>query len=326
MNPPNSTIPQGQLIINASESVEVFGTATEDNPFNISSSSRISSTTSTSTPASDIIINTGRLSIHDRGEISVNSIGIGSAGTLEIEADSLSLGDRGRLNGTTLFGQGGNINLGINNILKLSDRSIIDTNATGTGNGGNINIKTEFVIASGGSKISANALSGQGGNINIEATDLFITLDSEITASSQLGIDGRVDIKTFSTNERNNLVRLPEKTIKADTLIVKSCGNNNSQKGVFSYIGKGGVSPSLLTEYQVGDRALIPDFSLDNTLTADKGLDLEQTKVNSLPKAKVEASTWKINHQGKVELVAQIERDTASEILDNSKCPWLSNK
>ena len=313
----DSTIERGTLTIDASESITISGAASTENLFNISSKSRISSTTSTSAAASDIAIDTEKLFILDGGEISVNSIGVGTAGTLEIEADSLTLANQARLNGTTLSGRGGNINLAIENIIKLSDRSAIDTNAEGVGNGGNINIDTTFIVAKNISKISANALSGRGGNINIIAKDLFITPNSKISARSKLGIDGEIEIETFNTNNRNNLVKLPEKTIRANNLIIKSCGNRDRRQNVFSYTGKGGVAPSLLTEYYLGDRALIPDFALSE-LETNNAVDTSNSQLTIPPKARVEAATWKINARGKVELVAQ------SNILPalNSSCPF----
>ena len=302
----NSTTERGRLTIDASESITILGKSSVENLFNISSSSRISSTTSTSAPASNIVINTKNLSIFDGGEISVNSIGTGSAGTLAIAADYLTIADRARLNGTTLSGRGGNINLAIDDIIELRDRSEIDTNAIGEGNGGNIKIDTTFVIARDTSKISANALSGRGGNINITAKDLFIAPDSSISASSKLGIDGEVEIETFDTYNRNNLVELPGKTIRANNLIVKSCSSRDRRNNVFSYTGKGGVSPNLLTEYYLGDRALIADFALPKPET-NNTVEIDNLQLTVSPKARIEAATWKINAKGKVELIAQAD-------------------
>ena len=308
------------VIINA-ESIDISGTSAH-NLF----ISGISSATSSVFPASNINITTSNLAIANQGEISVSSFGEGKAGNLSIVADSIYLDSQGKLNATTVSGQGGNIELFTRDILALSNGSKIKTDASDFGNGGNIIVDTTFLLASGGSEMTAKALSGQCGNINIEATELFVTLDSQITASSQLGIDGEVNIKTFSTSDRHNLVKLPEKTIPADRLIVKSCGHNNSgsKKGVFSYTGRGGLPSNPLAEYYLSDRTLIPDFSLADADSSSKNpeLKLGRAKLTAISKDTVEASTWKVNSQGKVELVAQIQQDLLAEFSNYSDCPF----
>ena len=138
ISPIDAEIPavRGKLTIAASQSIEISGSTSENKSFGISSNSHISSTTSTSAPASDIQIITPNLSIFDRGEISVNSLGSGAAGTLEIVADYLTLSQEANLNGTTKSGRGGDIVLQVDNLLRLEDSSSIDTNAIALGDGG----------------------------------------------------------------------------------------------------------------------------------------------------------------------------------------------
>jgi large exoprotein involved in heme utilization and adhesion len=179
----------GKLTINATESLEISGGGSLGNPSNNSLNSYISSTTNTLHPASDVIIQTGKLSVFDGGEISVSSFGEGAAGKLEITADTIFLKNAGSLTGNTLSGQGGNIMLQVNDFLRLENNSFIDTNAIALGNGGNIEISASFVIASGNSSISANAAEiGNGGNISITANDIFLSPNSTITADSALGL------------------------------------------------------------------------------------------------------------------------------------------
>ena len=311
----------GKLIINASELIEISGFATVKNPYNPFFYSHISSTTNTATAASDIEITTGKLSLSNRGAISVNSLGRGAAGSLTIDADSITLADRGNLNATTFSGQGGNIDLQVNNLLLLSDRSSIDTNAIGTGNGGNIQIESDFVVARENSNISANAVMGNGGNIQIDAKDLFITFDSQISASSELGIEGNIDIKTFDVSERNNLFRLPEPAVRVDRAIVQSCGANNNSLGVFSYTGKGGLPINPLTEVH-HNNPIVPDLNTgdrSNLNTSNDKFQVSDIQLNSLAPKIVEAQNWQVNQNGKIELTAA---NSSKFNVDRFSCPF----
>ena len=73
-------------------------------------------------------------------------------------------------------GEGGEINLKIDDSLTLRNNSTITAQAFGTANGGNINIDADFIIAFpsqfDGNDILASAGEGRGGNININAQAL----------------------------------------------------------------------------------------------------------------------------------------------------------
>ena len=304
------------VIVNA-QSIDISGTS-ENQLF----TSGITSATSSIFPASNIEINAARLAIADRGTVEVSSIGEGKAGNLNITADSMTIDSQGSLNATTLSGIGGNIELRSDEILSLNNGEI-KTDAANRGNGGNIYINTNFAIASNNSNISAKAELGNGGNIQIKATDLFITPDSTITASSKLGgVDGEISIKTFDTSDRNSLAKLPEKTIQADRKIVQSCGGSNNSEGVFTYTGKGGLPANLLKDYHASDRNLIADFNLARESTPPPNLELSHARLISSSPTIVEAVTWKMNHRGKVELVAQKNDTLAEGLFSTPDCPF----
>ena len=311
-----------KLTINASEFIEISGASPRDNPFSVSSNSQISSTVNTPTRASDINITTANLSLADGGEISVNSLGEGIAGKLTVVADSVYLENRGRLNGTTSSGRGGNILLEVDNILRLKNNSSIDTNAISLGDGGNIDLTADFVIASENSSISANAAAiGDGGKIDITAKKLFITPDSKITADSNFGIDGTVEINTSLDNEQNNYTELPQKVIQAENKIVSSCGNGNDARNVFSYTGRGGLPSNPLREFQT-DNIVIADLEIPEYSTVEE-LDTGRI-IPASPKPVIEADRWKINSNGKVELVSTTVEDAIAS-TDLSSCPFAPN-
>lgn len=317
---PEALQAKGKITINASESLEVSGSASQDGIFGTPANSYISSTTTTSAPASDIQITTPNLSLYDSGAISVNSLGSGAAGTLDIVAENVTLENQGQLNGTTSSGRGGNIKLQVDNIVRLENNSAIDTNAIASGDGGNIDLTADFIIASENSSISANAAAiGDGGNIYVDAKELFITNDSKITADADLGIDGTVEINTSIDNEQNNYAELPQKVVRAENTIVQSCGNGNGSQNVFSYTGRGGLPINPLREFPTND-IVIADFEIPDDAIAD---ELE-AEIMLEPEPILEANRWKINANGKVELVATNE-PIASQ-FDPAVCPFTTYK
>ena len=306
-----------KLTIDASESIEISGSSPQDNPFSATSNSQISSTTNTLSRASDVNITTGKLSLFDGGEISVNSLGQGTAGSLEIVADSISLDNNASLNGTTLSGRGGNIVLQVDDILDLNNDSQIDTDSLTSGDGGNIDITANFVIASENSSISANALTlGNGGNVNIDAIDLFVDDDSKITADSQQGINGTVNVRTSFDSDRYSYAKLSQKIIPAENVIVQSCGSNNTS-GAFTYTGRGGL-PANPLEFQAGN-TIIADLDLPEDITSDN-FEVEEVTIAPPHQNVIEAEEWKINQKGNVELVAS-KGNTNASISNTFACP-----
>ncbi len=64
-----------------------------------------------STDSGDVVITTNRLSITDGGEIKVNNQGIGNAGVVRVNAESIDLKNQGSINAATTAGGGGDITL-----------------------------------------------------------------------------------------------------------------------------------------------------------------------------------------------------------------------
>jgi filamentous hemagglutinin family protein len=327
----------GKLTINASESLEIGGNSILGQSSNNNLNSYISSTTNTLHAANDVIIHTGKLSVFDDGKISVSSFGEGTAGKLEITADTIFLKNASNLTGNTLSGQGGNILLQVNDFLRLEDNSFIETNAIALGNGGNIEISANFVIASGNSSISANAAEiGNGGNISITANDIFLTPNSNIMADSALGIDGTVEVKTLVNTERHNYTELPQQVLQTDSKMTISCGNKGDyRQGVFSYIGRGGLPFNPLTEFQANNMVIadfdIPantptDISSYNLREVNQQIELTpQQTAKTTVEATVEATQWRVDHQGNVELIAPPRHNPISfDFTTPTNCP-LSN-
>ncbi|MEH2468533.1 S-layer family protein [Nostoc sp.] len=107
----------------------------------------------------------------------VSSTGSGTAGDIEINSPKITLDNQGKLNAESVSGNGGNINVK-SDLLLLRHGAQISTNA-GTaekgGDGGNININSKFIVAvpNENSDITANAFEGSGGKVIINSAGIF---------------------------------------------------------------------------------------------------------------------------------------------------------
>jgi filamentous hemagglutinin family protein len=181
----------GNLIIKASESVKLTGTAKDGiYPTSIQSlSGGLPGTNYIGFPEAtgeggNVSITTGNLTVRDGAQVAVSSLNPTSnakrAGNLQIQANNIFLDNKGKLNAETASGDGGDIDLQLQKLLFLRNGSQIST-SSGTaeqgGDGGNINInaKDGFIVAVPGenSDITANAYSGNGGKINITAAGVY---------------------------------------------------------------------------------------------------------------------------------------------------------
>ena len=198
--------------------------------------------------------------------------GTGRGGNLDINSGNLDL-TYALISARTTSGDGGNIKLNIQDVLSMSRGSQITTNA-GTaqqgGNGGNIDIKSKFIITvpNENSDITANAFEGQGGKINIASEKIFWMeqrdrkklielLDSssqlnpnllstnDITAFSQQNpnLDDSVTINLFNTiDPSRGLTSLPTAFVDPSELIDQSCTLSSSKSSSqFVNTGSGGL-------------------------------------------------------------------------------------
>jgi large exoprotein involved in heme utilization and adhesion len=203
----------------------------------------------------NLTIQTGALRIEAGAGVSVLSQGTGTGGNLEIAADSIRLNDQAFLEAASLLGTGGNLQLQVRDLLLMQHNARMSSSAGllgGTGNGGNITIAAQFIVAPAleNSDITANAFGGQGGNIQIRTQGLFgiryrpqLTPLSDITASSQFGVQGVVSITNPNLDPSRNWVQLSTNFLEATNLLDQRCaarGRANS----FVISGRGGLPPT----------------------------------------------------------------------------------
>ncbi len=247
----------GDVIVNASESIEIVG-LTQKNvnvyPSGIASAVslpsdvyvRIFNLTAPPTGASgDVVVNTPRLTISNRGYVNVENSGSGMAGSLRLNIDHIALTQDSLLTAGSNSGQGGDIIIH-GDTVQLRDLSRIYTSAKGTGNGGNIYITANTIVGIRNSDIIANAEAGNGGAIEINTQGLFglkfrdrLTAENDITASSQFGINGTVQINTIAIDPSAALNKLPLDFSNASQQVASGCTANPDSR--FVSTGRGGI-------------------------------------------------------------------------------------
>jgi filamentous hemagglutinin family protein len=254
--------------------------------------------------AGSLTINTPSLWIVDGAYTTVRNEGLGKAGDLRINANSIFLDNQGTITASTVSGNGGNVRLNLQEHLLMRHDSLISATATGNGNGGNLSINAPVIVGLENSDIIANALSGDGGNIQISTQGIFglkyrneLTPENDITASSQFGVNGTVDINNFGVDPNSGLVELPVNLVDSSQQIATGCSNNTGSS--FVTTGRGGIPQNPSQEVR-SDRT----WSDIRDISAYRQTKTLQAQISSSPQTLIQATGWHRNELGKIELVA----------------------
>ncbi|OLT59501.1 hypothetical protein BJP37_11125 [Moorena bouillonii PNG] len=244
----------GNLTVDASSTVQLIGRSADDqSPSGLFAQVNRGATGN----AGNLNITTGQLMVSDGARVSTKSFEQdSSAGTVEINANSIFLNNDGRITAETAAGDDSNIILYSRDI-RLLNRSLIITEARNTTTGGNIVIDTDTLVGLGNSDINANADKGQGGSVTIKAQGIFglefrdrPTPDNDITATSKRGpsFSGDVEINISQLDPTSGLTELPASPVDAEAILANDlCGfENNRIAGGSSFFitGKGGLPPT----------------------------------------------------------------------------------
>ena len=263
----------------------------------------------------------------------------GNGGNLEITTPKLEINDGAAITAIAQgTGNGGNITLLDLDTLLLRNNSLISTTAgsAGTGgNGGNIEIETNFLITfpAENSDIIANAFEGNGGQINIDAQSIFNiqerraiegNVTNDIDASSNFGLSGIVKIEVLDVDlSGENIQPIVQPT---ETNVAQVCDPQDSQ-GQNSFFVSGQTSlqdfPTAAVagnlgweDWQIGESNITSPKS-STSGTPDKLMPSLLPMSSKTPEI-VEAQSWIVNEQGKVELVA-------NSTARSSQDPWLKS-
>jgi filamentous hemagglutinin family protein len=328
----------GNLTINATDSIEIGGIIPGSlNPSRINSSATILDESlrlrfglppAPTGDSGSLTINTSKLSVTDGALVNVQNQGSGNSGTLRINANSIGLNNGGSITASAKSGEGGNINLQVQDTVLMRRGSQVSSEAGGIGNGGNITINAPFIIGLENSDIIANAVKGRGGNIEITTQGIFglayrpqLTSNSDITASSQFGVNGTVDINNFGVDPSSGLVELPENVTDPSQQIATGCSAN--QGSTFVATGRGGIpeNPNQQVTSDVYDGLGLRTWSDIRDLSAYRKTGETTAQIPTSPETLIQASSWHRNGQGKVELVADISPTNIQQTLTCTAVP-----
>ncbi|MEM9273296.1 MAG: S-layer family protein [Cyanobacteria bacterium P01_F01_bin.143] len=282
------------------QNIEVSGFSSGETVLGIeqeSLPSSISTFSSGDFDAGSINIKTNILEIDNQGEISVSNTGQGNSGTLNITAQDLSISNSGALRAEVNGGEQGDINLTTNNILLRN--SSISAEATGVSTGGNIIINnSDILTVSDNSRILANAIQGDGGNIAMTTQGYFVAPNSLVSASSKFGLDGEINIDHLNSDRFFELSPLPDNLIDRTKEIIASCDVGDNK---FAIAGQGGL-PENPRQYLRG-QTVWQDLRL---LSNNSNQFIDNSSISKYPQSStiIEATTWVINQQGNIELLA----------------------
>ena len=329
-----TTVPGGNLIINASESVDLKGGESETGLF---------SSTESFGSGGNITIKTPKLIVRDGAIISAESTGVnaldqpiatGSAGNININANSLSL-NQGTITAATSEseGEGANITLKISDLFRIENESRISASANDSANGGNININTPLLLVfpptgSHGSDIIANAEEGNGGNIIINAQGIFGIAErtesqgnqtNDIDASSEFGASGQVEIDN-TIDPNRGLIELPETVVDPNALVAQNPCKLGSESE-FVITGRGGLPPSLSEDLssEATQVDLVEPAPIRAGEQGSRGVGERISSPSSVPTPIIPAQGWVFNDKGEVVLVAYDPTVTGSQRLRSNR-------
>ncbi|QDL07183.1 hypothetical protein DP113_03965 [Brasilonema octagenarum UFV-E1] len=309
----------GNVIINATGNVAFDGLDNNGFPSAVFSSVNPGAVGN----AGSIDINARSLSLTNDSRISTSNTGTGAAGNIKVTtAKDIRLDNQASIYANTNGGQG-NITLNSGDLI-LRRNSNITTNATGTATGGNISINTGNLVALENSKITANAQQGYGGNIFITTKGgRFLSPDSVISAISEAGpqFNGIVQFNTPEVDPSRGLFELTETVIDPAQQIAQ----NPCAKGfgsTFTLTGRGGLPTDpqkVLSSDNVRVDLIQPITRTVNSTSTTYKQPSQQPRVKKI----VPAQGWIYNEKGQVVLVGYDPTKTGvqrEQPAPNSSC------
>ncbi|NQE36050.1 filamentous hemagglutinin N-terminal domain-containing protein [Microcoleus asticus] len=291
--------------------------------------------------AGSLNLNVNRLSIRDGATVSVQSLGRGRAGNINVVANSIALDNKASIDGTTESGGGGNINIRSQDI-QLRRGSRITTDA-GISDGGNIRINSDILatLPNENNDITANARTAMGGQVTVNVPNVFgfttVTREqarsslgltdsgfaalqvnptsllptSDIAAISQQAgpaLQGAVTFSTTGVNPAQGLVELEQNIVDPSTLIAANPCIEGAENE-FTVTGKGGVPPS---PNDALSSAAVPFPWVEPALGGSQQVEGERVSLEVRPTEIIPAQGWVMDDRGEVTLLAYNSRGGAS--------------
>lgn len=163
----------------------------------------IASKTYSTEPSGNIIITTDRIELINGGRIGIETQGMGTGGTLNLQANesvtirgyNSKLQPSGIVNQTQGQGDAGTLTL-ISPVLLLTENGVIGTVTSGTGTGGKIYIKTNELNIDSGRISSSSSNTGNAGEIQVEAIQLQVDAGQILAVTLKQGNAGNISLTT----------------------------------------------------------------------------------------------------------------------------------
>lgn len=201
----------------------------------------ISSDTYTSGRGGDLVISADTIDLRNFGQIRSQTRLVGDAGSVSIEAKTITLDSGGAILseaiGRNVDGRAGSVQI-VADTLSIGDRSSISTSTAGTGDGGAVSIEAETISLEDGGAVSSGTGPGSAGNagsVDLIVDTLTVGEGSSITTSTggsgdagvvtveatTLTVDGG---RIASSAELGSTGSANELFLQADTLSVVNSG------------------------------------------------------------------------------------------------------
>ncbi|MCP4350527.1 MAG: CHAT domain-containing protein [Desulfobacterales bacterium] len=166
----------------------------------------------------------------------------GNAGEIFIETKKLTITDRGALSVKAEKAGGGKVTINADGVVWLSDADIVTSVKGGTDDAGNISIDNPEFFIMNQTNIKAEADEGSGGDIAIVAGRFIQSYDSIVDASSEKGIDGIVSIKSPVEDIARGFTVLADNFPDADHWMKTPCSARSGEDaGTFTVSGRDGI-------------------------------------------------------------------------------------
>ncbi|RMH35976.1 MAG: hypothetical protein D6690_07240 [Nitrospirae bacterium] len=201
--------------------------------------------------------------------VAAQTQGPGDAGDILLEAGQTIRVTDSAVTTVAQQADGGNIKLTASDTIHVIDSDITSSVGGGAATvGGNISLDPQFIILQN-SRILANAFEGQGGNItligDVVLADPFSTLD----ASSALGISGSVDVQAPIQNLSGTIAPLPQTPVRVAKLYADACAAQKGSKfSSFVARSQGGIPP-LPGNFLPSPLRAIPNGSLHSKVSGN---------------------------------------------------------
>ena len=286
---------------------------------------KISASTSASGNGGDLLVSAPQvINISGQGKLAVETTGTGNAGNIEIDTQKLTLSDRVEISASTSGGAGGTIKVTANTfdatdgaklltttsgesnagsiILNVSDNITLagdntelfaNTTSKSTGDGGSIFIDPETIILQDGASIAVNSQgSGEGGNIELQAGSLTLER-GVITAETASNQGGNINLQLFDLLTLRNssqisanagTAKTPEAegdggNINIDSPFILSFPDNNNITAE-AFLGTGGnidITTNSIFGSEFLDISASSQFGLEGTVSINT-LELEPSQ------------------------------------------------